>query len=267
VRSLSFPITPAQRTAQGKRLRRVCFEMRSYLPISAACVVANGVRETLSSLLSVAVSLRLFEPTIPSPQAWRTILHDARLYRVRGNVADAAIVLRESDAVALVAVLFGESEAARDVRALSRIERDVLDRMVNAVAANLGAVCGARDGHLVERVTTIDGFVTFFELFVEEPVRARIGVALSRDPSPETAASIEIAHLAAVKLAVSGSLELRTIEAGAVAGLHVGSFVPVAAAELRRCALMAHGRQFARGSCGVRNGRLAISVDATREAL
>jgi hypothetical protein len=181
VKSLGFETTLESRhTAPGtKRIRRARFERRSLLPISAACVVANGVRETLSSLLCAPAGLRLFEPVIPEPGAWSRIVEKARLYRVNGNVADAAIVLREADAIALIAALFGESHLpALTARELSPIENDVLDRLVNAIAANLSAVCGAREGHFVERVGRVAEFVTFFELLLEEPVAARIGIAL-----------------------------------------------------------------------------------------
>jgi hypothetical protein len=246
----------------GKRIRLARFEARSWLPISAACVVANGTRETLSSLFAQPIVLRLFEPAIPSPDAWSMILLGARLYRVRGNIADAAVVLRAGDAIALAAALFGESPAAAATdRALSPIECDVVDRMVNAVAANLGAVCGAQEHRAVERVSTLAGFVTYFELLVEEPVAARIGIALSRDPSPETGGSIDLGHLAGVRLRAIVSLDAGTMEASAVARLSVGTRVPIASLALHRCSLTAHGRRVARGSCGVRNGRYAFSVD------
>ena len=35
----------------GRRVRRARFVDRSLLPVAAACVVANGVRETLAALL------------------------------------------------------------------------------------------------------------------------------------------------------------------------------------------------------------------------
>lgn len=249
-------------TSRGKHIRRACFESRSALPVSAACVVANGVRETLGSLLGRAVAMRLFEPSIPAPRAWLSILRDARIYRVRGSVADAAVVLRGPDAAVLAAALFGEPHAADPMRALSPIECEVLDRMVNTVAANLGAVCGARDGHPVERVNALDGFVTYFELLIDEPIAARIGIALSREPSPEARGSLEPGHLAGVRLTALASLDLGKIEAALVARLAVGAIVPVEPAGLNRCSLTAHGRSVAHGSCGVRNGRYAFYVSA-----
>jgi hypothetical protein len=266
MKALSFEVTLNERSGaiRARKVRRARFEARSSLPISAACVVANGMRETLSSLLGGAVVLRLFEPAIPAPHAWPAILRDARLYRVPGKVADAAVVLRTGDAAALAAALFGESPGVVE-RALSPIECDVVDRTVNAIAANLGAVCGAREGHSVERVATLDGFVTYFELLIEEPVASRVGIALSREPSAEPRVCLEARHLAGVRLTTLASLDLGKIEAANVARLAVGATIPIDPAELRRCSLTAHGRRLARGSCGVRHGKYAFYTDA-REA-
>ena len=230
-------------------------------------MVANGVRETLSSLLGAAVALRLLAPSIPTPQAWPIVLREALLYRLRGNVADAAIVLRTPDPIALAAALLGESRVAAGDRALSPIECDLLDRAVNAVAGNLAVVCGTPEGRFVERVAEIRGFVTYFELAIEEPVAARIGIALSRDPSPEARGSFEAGHLAAVRLTAVASIDLGKTEAAEVARLAAGAIVPINPSDLHRCALRVAGRSVARGSCGIRNGRFAFSVDAMREAM
>ena len=184
----------------SKHIRKPVFRPRSALPSSAACIVANGVRETLTSIFSSPVEMRVFEPSIPAPPAWPAIVKDAVLYRVRGSIADAAIVLRSADALSLVAALFGEGLPVDPRRELSPIERDVLDRTVNAIAAHLGSVCGNRESRCVERVGTIEGYATYFELLVEEPVAARIGIALSRDPSPGPRGCVEIGHLAAVPI-------------------------------------------------------------------
>jgi hypothetical protein len=269
VKSLSFVRTvEARRGASNRHLRRARFEARSSLPISAACVVANGVRETLSALIGSPVVLRLFEPSIPSPQAWQTIKKDARLYRVRGNVADAAIVIRPLGAAALVAALFGETrDCAMTVRALSPIERDVLDRLAGAIAANLGALCGTREAHPVERVGDVEGFETYFDLLLEEPIHAGVGIALSRDPSPEPRGSIDVAHLAGIKIAARASLDLGAVDAAAIAGLSIGIVIPLEPAALQHCRLTASGRAIARGNCGVRNGRYALTVQALLTAL
>jgi hypothetical protein len=252
---------------RGKRVRRALFEERSSLPTSAACVVANGVRETLASLIGGPIAMRLFEPAIPSPRAWGTIVCDAALYRVRGNVADAAVVLRASQACALAAAIFGEPSPEQPPRReLSPLENEVLERVVKAIAANLGVVCGNRDALTVERVSGIASFVTYFELLVETPVAARIGIALSREPSAEPRGGLELAHLKSVRVAVPVVLDLGEIAAGAVARLRPGSFVPIAPADMVRCTLALHGRGFARGSAGISNGRFALLVETVGES-
>lgn len=267
MRSLGFAAPVYSRERGNKRVRQACFEARSMLPVSAACVVANGVRETLSSLLGGPIAMRLVEPTIPSPEAWAFILQRARLYRVRGNVADAALILRPPDATALAATLFGESNSSVGERVLSPIESDVLDRMVASIAPNLAAVCGAREGASPEVIGSLSGFVTYFELLVEQPAGARIGIALSRDPSPECGASLEAAHLAGVNVTALACLDAGNVEVAALARLTVGTIVPLPPVELQRCILAVHGRRFAIGNCGVRNDRYALRVDAIHEAI
>ena len=245
----------------SRRIRKAAFGPRSGLPPSAACVVANGVRETLTSILSSPVEMRLFEPSVPPLPAWPAIVKGAVLYRVRGSIADAAIVLRCADALSLVAALFGEGFAHHE-RELSPIERDVLDRTVNAIAAHLGSVCGTRENRCVERIGAIEGYATYFELLIEEPVAARIGIALSRDPSPEPQRRIEIGHLGSVSLTARATLDLGRIPSRAVAELRPGSVLTFRPHDLQRCALRMHGRSLARGGCGVRNGRYAFHVEA-----
>lgn len=261
MRVLGFAATPERREiVRTKVVRCARFEARSSLPVSAACVVANGVRESLSSLLGAPVVLRLCEPSIPSPQSWTVILDKARLYRVRGGLADAAIVLRVADAAALAAALFGESHA--EARKLSPIECDVVDRMIGAIAANLTAVCGKRERSSLERVAAIAGFVSYFELLLEEPVAARIGIALSRDPTPERGASLDASHLAAIRLTAKAAIDLGIAEAAVVARIAVGTTLSISEAALHRCLLTTHGRRLAAGTCGLQSGQYALLVDA-----
>ena len=241
-------------------MRRVTFGSRSALPTSAACVVANGVRETLASLLGIPVEVRLSEPAIPNASAWLHIVHDAMLYRVAGAAADAAIVLRGNDALTLTGALFGEPAQSQAARELSPIENDVLDRTVRAMASHLGAVCGARDTNIVERIDSLERFSTYFEIFIESPLSARVGIALSRDPQPAPQQRFDLAHLADVPLRLHATMELGALRCGEAAALSVGSLVSLASGSLQRCALRAGHRLLARGSCGVRNGHYAVTV-------
>jgi flagellar motor switch protein FliM len=136
--------------------------------------------------------------------------------------------------------------------------------MINAVAGNLAVVCGTPEARFVERVPEIRGFVSYFELQIEEPVPSRIGVALSRDPSPEARGTFEVGHLTAVQLTAIASLDLGTVKAAAIARLAAGAIIPVEPAALARCTLSVGGRRLARGTCGALRGRLAFSVEALR---
>jgi hypothetical protein len=246
----------------GRRIREVCFEDRSSLPASAACVVASGARETLGALLTSPVHLRLFEPVLPTPDAWRAILDGALLYRYRGTVADAAIVLRPRDARALARAAFGEvacEEADGDV-SLSPLEDDVLARVSAAIGTSLAAVCGMREGSAIERVAEIGAYTTFFELLLDRPVRASIGVAVSRDPAPEARGALELADLEHVQLSLDVCIDIGTFPASTMMALQPGSLLPAAPGPLRG-RLRAGGRTLAYGNCGVRHGWYALAVE------
>ena len=261
MRSLAFGRVAAW--YDGKRVREARFEDRSALPVGAACVASSGVRETLASLFGVAVGVRLLEPRIPSPQAWAAIARGAMLYRVRGGIADAAIVLRPADAAAIAAAAFGEAaDPSAAQRELSPIERDVLDRTVAAIAGTLNAVCGPREREALERLQTICGFVTYFEIALEAPIDARIGIALSRDPAPEPHGKLTLDDLAGLALAPSVVVEIAIVPARALAGLVPGATVPIARSRPLRGELRLGGRTLARGACGMRDGRYALAIGA-----
>jgi flagellar motor switch protein FliM len=258
VKSLVFGFSVSE---GRKRVQNARFEERSSLPTSAVCVVASGMRETLSVLLRTSVALSLFEPTIPPTPAWSAIVRGAQIYRLRARKADAAIVLRPPDAAALAAAIFGEPQPAPRVNcALSPMEREVLDRLVRAIAGSLAAVCGTREGEEIENVGEIEGFVTYFELQIEAPVVARIGIALSSDPPPEPRGHLTLEDLSQVQLVPVASLDLGTIEAGTICRLSPGTLLPLVALNLDRVGLHLHGRTLARGVCGVRSGRYALIV-------
>ena len=248
----------------GTRVRGARFRERSLLPAAAACVVATAIRERLAALFGVPVIVRLLEPQIPTAAAWKAILCDATLYRFRGSASDAAIVLRPADATAFASAAFGEM-LARPVRArkLSALERVALDRLVAAIAGTLGSVCGERDPHgsQVEPVDSLDRAVTYFELSLEQPVEARVGVALSRDPAPESQGGIGQDAVGILPLRVVAMLELGKVAAGAVAALAPGQVLPIPMSSECRGSLRIGGRPFARGFCGVTGDRYALEIE------
>ncbi|HEX3368435.1 MAG TPA: hypothetical protein VHS56_02585 [Candidatus Cybelea sp.] len=245
----------------NRRVHKWVVTRRSSLPAGAACVVANGVRESLAALFAAPVELHVFEPSIPRLCAWPTLLRDALLYRVRGSVADAVVVLRPGDAATLAAALFGEPPS-RANRRLSPFEHDVLDRTIARLAAHLGSVCGTRESLGAERIERIEGLATYFELSLLQPVVARIGIALTRDPSSQPQTRIEAAHLAEIPIATRARLDLGPVSSRTLAALAIGTMLPVPPDELHRCTLVAFGRALARGACGLAGGRRALRIDA-----
>lgn len=235
-----------------RRIRCTRFERRSLLPVSAACVVANAVRETLSALLATTVTLRLLEPCIPDASAWSAICDQARLYRVRGAICDAAFVLRPTDALAIAAGAFGENSlAARD---LSPVESEVLLRAMRALCGALAPVCGREPVHL-EQTLDISGYVTYFELLVETPVQARIGIALARDPDAKTAGTLQAGRLSDVEIELSVQFAHGTMPAAAFLDLRPGAVVPMKTKIGAQGLLRAGGTVLARGECGTLGGR------------
>jgi flagellar motor switch/type III secretory pathway protein FliN len=239
----------------GRRVRPAVFEERSLLPVSAACVVANAMRETLGSLFAAPVEVRLFEPLIPSADAWHAIADRAHVFGIRGSLADAAIVLRPGDAVSLVGAAFGETLCA--ARPLSPIERTVLERTVRAMTAACVPVCGSCGEPAA--LSELRGFATFFEVAVERPVPARIGIALSREPQPKRGDAVSRSALDDVPLELAVRLEGATIPAHALE-LEVGAVIPLGRGPELAGRLAVAGRTLARGECGVKGVRYAITL-------
>jgi flagellar motor switch/type III secretory pathway protein FliN len=219
--------------------------------------VANGVRETLGALLATPVSLRLLAPVIPDAAAWNAICASAQIFGVRGAACDAAFVVRPEDALALASSAFGEEAGAP--RALSTMEQEVLIRALRGIAGALAPVCG-RDVSPLERLLDMRGYVTYFELLVERPVCARIGVALSREPAARAAATLRIENLLDVPVEVSVQFAAGTLSAAAFLNLHVGAGVPMKTRIGEPALLKTGGAVLARGECGAFATRNAFIV-------
>jgi hypothetical protein len=256
MRFLAF--SPQSTRVGSRTVRNGLFEDRSLLPVSAACVVANGVRETLGKLLGTPASVRLFEPSVPKTDGWKAIGNDAQIYGIRGSHADGAIVVRTADAALLAGAAFGE--AGYEAPALSDIERIVLARLVDALAAQLAAVCGTST-EAPRVIATLAGFSTYFEVQIVDPVQARIGIALAREPVEQQHPTLGLDDLRGVELDVAVRLHCGDVEAATLATLNVGSVIPLGngtrATDGIACLA---GRPLGRGECGVLGGRYALSI-------
>jgi hypothetical protein len=238
----------------GSRIRKAAFEERSLLPVSAACVVANAVREQLAALTSVGVELRLWPPAIPQAGAWQTLLRDAQVYHVRGASCDAAFVLRRLDAQALAALLFGERMPYRRAAQLSRLEAQITRKAVERLIPALAPVCGECG---LAPAPTKAAFATYFELHAVEPLEFCIGVALSREPAAVRTTGFALERVLDARVAVVAEFPLQAMRAAAAASLRSGDVLEVA----RESATLRVGdRPVARGACGLRASRYAFEV-------
>jgi hypothetical protein len=245
----------------GRRVRSIAFKEQSALPVSAACVVASAVRETLATLFGEPVAMKLYAPVIPSADAWSAIARDATIYRLRTAGADAAVIIRPPDASALAGAAFGEREAR--ATALSGIEETVLARTVQAIALQFGPICGGTMSEpVLERQPDLFGFVTYFELQIERPVYARVGIALSRDPVPETHPGIGLDDVMDVPIELCVRLDMGQYPTTEVGALEPGAVLAVPAGVLRGALVLA-GRTLGTGECGVYGRYYAMVIDRT----
>jgi flagellar motor switch/type III secretory pathway protein FliN len=245
----------------GRRIRPLAFEERSMLPVSAACLVASAVRETLASLFGEPVALKLYEPVIPTPEAWTAIARNATIYRMRTSSTDAAVIVRPADASALTAAAFGEREGR--TAALSAIERTVLARTIQAITLQFGPICGSGLPEApLETEPQLCGYTTFFELQIERPVNARVGIALRRDPVPEAQPGVSFEDVMDLPVELQVHVDVGRFPAADVGALEPGAVLPVPAGALRGALLLA-GRTLATGECGVYGHCYALALDRT----
>jgi len=245
-------------TVNGLRVRPSLFQSRSTLPVSAACLVANAARQTLSDLLGGHVSLKLLEPVVPDREGWNTIGASALIFAVRGAQSDAAIVLRAHDALALACAALGER--IESPRGLSTIENELAARIASALCSSLAPVCGLRDPRQIDRAKTLEGYVTYFELILEEPVPARIGIALSREPQSHVAPGLKPADLHEIDVRLGVEIAHGFLTAGSLVSLRPGDVVKLDSALGDAARLLAGGATVARGQCGNAGARRAFVI-------
>lgn len=247
-----------QLLGDGRVLRRPSFVPRSTLPISAACLVANGVRETLSRLLASDIDVELIEPSIPDASERGVLLEHAVVLRVRGRICDGFVIVRPADARRIVALAFGESERS-DCDPLSDIEGATLERVVAAIVPLCNTLCGtlgpvSRESY--ERASC--DLVTYFEVRTTGVARVAIGFALARDPSEDVGERITLDDLADVE--IEGVVTFATGSLGVPAFSRLAARATVVLdTPLGAPGSLSFGDvSFARGTCGVVDGRNAM---------
>jgi flagellar motor switch/type III secretory pathway protein FliN len=269
----------ADLTFAGARggVRRARFVPRANVPVDAACVVANGVREALRTLLGETCSVTLGEPVALDAPAWRTIVGDALLFATPGRATDVIFVLTHRDARRLVQAAFGEEAAPETASATapetasatasadgawSALESGAIQRIVARCANACDALCVERRGPtaLVD-AARVPRSVAYFDVRIAAPVTLTIGVGIVRElPTVAPAGAMRAETLGGIEVDVRVVLGRGTLTAPRLLELRTGSFVPISTKVAGEGELNLAGQRLAFGTCGVRNGRAAFEV-------
>ncbi|MBV8727582.1 MAG: FliM/FliN family flagellar motor switch protein [Candidatus Eremiobacteraeota bacterium] len=203
------------------------------------------------------VRVRLMEPTCPEPSVWTILTRGARLFEVRGTLNTAAFVLQKADALVLARMPFDEVTSGEEE--LSRLEEDVLARLLQSLASTLSPVCGDTTVITGLRDPVID-LVTFFEILVEEPAALRLGVGLTRDTIDSPAPLIRAEQLLDISVGLNAESASSAIDAATLSSLRPGTLLSFGVPVEGRDSLMLDGKPLAFGSCGQQGDRRAFSV-------
>jgi len=244
----------------GRAVRRAAFTQRSTLPLQAACLVANGVREQLAHLLPGEIELDVLEPTIPAIGTKHLLFGDALVYRVRAQLCDTFIVVRPADARGLAGAAFGEADRSPQ-RELSPIERQALDRIIAGIAQQCAPLGGAVGGLSVETPQTAQSeCVTYFEVRARGSRGLGIGFGLTYDPAEEPAARFTLDDLLDVEIGASVELARGAITLTEFVDLQNGGTVALSSRLDDAGTLNVAGVRFARVACGASQGSHAVSI-------
>jgi flagellar motor switch/type III secretory pathway protein FliN len=247
------------------RVRALRFVRRATIPLAAACVVANGLRETLRELFGAGCELAIGEPAAIGREAWALLAGDALLFLARGRPSDIVLVLPQRDARRLVLRAFGETgtgvTALADA-ACSALEQRALERIAERCAAAFDPLCAERSGGARQvSASEIPPCVGYFDVRVRAPITLTLGIGIVRDlPDPVPAAQVTPDVLADVGLELRAVFAEGTIETAAFFALAPGSVVKLDTKVGAPAFLKVAGSRVASGIPGVVASRNALCL-------
>lgn len=259
MKRLSFNAPDAD--VDGLHVRRASFREHSIFPLSAACLVANSMREMLSEHLGTTVSTRLSRPNIPDAPAWRLLCRNAMTRVVAGPAGEAALVLRDAQAARFARAIFGE--AANESAGLSGIEGSVLDRAMAQLCTTLTPVCGSPLS-VVANTSSVERFTTYFEILTEPPLLLRIGVAIRAEPVTPPSELFAVNDLRAVPFTAVARYGNARIRAADLMALQPGAVLTFDNGSCEQATLAIDGTEVARGVPGAARLRRVLRVEGIR---
>jgi flagellar motor switch/type III secretory pathway protein FliN len=249
--------------APSHRVRRSRFVPRASIPVEAACVVANGIRETLRELFGEACELVLGEPAVLDANAWSVLARDARLFLTRGRQTDIVLVLPQRDARRLVLRAFGEGDAASlPDAACTALELHALERIAGRCAAAFDPLCAERRaGSRAVGAHDVPPCVAYFDVRVHAPIAVTMGIGIVRDlPDPGPSGALPASALDAVAVEARAVFAEGRIDAAAFVALRPGDVVELETKVGAPASLNLGGRRLATGVPGVVASRTAFLV-------
>ncbi|HTD37921.1 MAG TPA: FliM/FliN family flagellar motor C-terminal domain-containing protein [Candidatus Limnocylindrales bacterium] len=226
------------------RVRRLRFVPRASVPLEIACVVANGVRETLRELLGERCELVLGEPAALGAHAWAELSRDARrlVRRAFGEGDDGAPELSE--------------------RACSALELHALERIAARCAGTFGPLCA--ESHDVSRPVgahEVPACAAYFDLRVHAPLALTLGIGVVRElPDPAPAGAIGPHALGSVTVEARAVFAEGTLDAASFVKIRPGAVVKLDTKVGAPASLNLGGRRLATGVPGVVASRTAFLV-------
>jgi flagellar motor switch/type III secretory pathway protein FliN len=256
--------------ADAQGVRRARFVPRSSIPLGAACLVANGLRETLRELLGERCELSIGEPAAIGPDAWDTLSREAHCFLTCGRQTDIVLVVPNRYARALVLCAFGEGEP-QVAATLSALELEAVERIAARCAAAFDPLCAERRS-ASQRVDagSVPACVAYFDVRVHVPVPLEIGIGIVRElPDPGPTGAFPAAGLARVPVELRAEFASGIIDVATLLQLAPGDVVRLESQVDGATNLNIGGRLFARGTAGVAGGRYCCEirfVQQSREA-
>lgn len=249
-----------RRGAKGQVERGIAFASRSNLPLSAVCLVANGVREQFARMLGRELETEVLDPVIVGELPSTALFSDAIVQRVSGRLCDVLIAVRRNDALSLVGAAFHETE--RSSAQLSLIERATLDRLLAALPPLCVPLCGPVGAARAEEAgRAISEAVTYFEVRFIGALRATIAFALTADPQEDVVAGLALDDLLDLELECAVECARGAIGLTALGALTVGTTWLLETRLGAWGTLLVERIPFTRGTCGARGDRAAFIVD------
>jgi hypothetical protein len=248
----------------GRLVHEAFFEPVTDLPLSTVCQAANGARERLSRLLGRELTVDVFAPVLLGDGANGVLFGDGTYYAATGALCDAYVVFRERDGHRLAASAFGEEDGSGS-GPFSTLEERALAR----IAAEIAALCVPFTGDIAAlrchsaASSPPPVCVTYFELRIDHPVDAAIGIGLSKDPGLAFGAVVDRSMLADVKLPVRAEFAEARLDARDIARWTVGATVRLETKIGAPATLRVGDVIVAVGECGVRDRAHAVAVTSS----